>query len=69
MYGHLSAGGADAPRVEASQLLAVSNTPPQITDIAPLSGQTVNNDRPSIYATFRPPTGVGVNPASVYDQA
>jgi hypothetical protein len=64
VYGHLSVGGADAPRVEAAALLAVSNTPPQITDIAPLGGQSVNNDRPSIYATFRTPTGVGVDPAS-----
>jgi hypothetical protein len=65
VYGHLAAGGAAAPRSVASSLLAVSNTPPQITDIAPLSGQNVNNDRPSIYATFRAPTGVGVNPSSV----
>jgi hypothetical protein len=64
VYGHLTAGGADAPRAEAPALLAVSNTPPQITDIAPLNGQSVNNDRPSIYATFRTPTGVGVNTAS-----
>jgi hypothetical protein len=63
-YGHLSVGGTDAPRLEAPSLLAVSNTPPQITDIAPLNGQSVNNDRPSIYATFSAPTGVGVNPAS-----
>jgi len=64
VYGHLSAGGADAPRAEAPTLLAVSSTPPQIVEIAPLNGQTVNNDRPSIYATFRAPTGVAINPAS-----
>ena len=64
VYGHLSAGGNDAPRAEAPQLLAVSSTPPQIVDIAPFSGQTVNNDRPSIYATFRAPTGVTINPSS-----
>jgi hypothetical protein len=45
-------------------LLAVSNTPPQITDIAPLGGQSINNDRPSIYATFRAPTGIGVDSSS-----
>lgn len=64
VYGHLSAGGSDAPRAEAPTLLAVSSTPPQIVDIAPLNGQSVNNDRPSIYATFRTPTGVGINPDS-----
>jgi hypothetical protein len=64
VYAHLSAGGADAPRAEAPTLLAVSSTPPQIVDIAPLDGQSVNNDRPSIYATFRTPTGVGINPSS-----
>lgn len=64
VYGHLSAGGADARRAEAPTLLAVSSTPPQIVDIAPLNGQFVNNDRPSIFATFRTPTGVGINPAS-----
>lgn len=64
VYGHLSAAGADAPRAEAPALLAVSSTPPQIIDIAPLNGQSVNNDRPSIYATFRTPTGVTINPSS-----
>jgi copper amine oxidase-like protein len=64
VYAHLSAGGAAAPRAEAPSLLAVSSTPPQIVDIAPLNGQSVNNDRPSIYATFRAPTGVGINPSS-----
>jgi hypothetical protein len=64
VYGHLSAGGAEAARAEAPGMLAVSSTPPQIVDIAPLNGQSVNNDRPSIYATFRAPAGVGINPTS-----
>ncbi len=64
VYGHLAAGGAVAPRVEAQSLLAVSSTPPQIVDIAPLNGQNINNDRPSIYATFSAPTGVGINPST-----
>ena len=64
VYGHLSAAGADAPRAEAPTLLAVSSTPPQIVDIAPLNGQSVNNDRPSIYATFRTPTGVTIDPST-----
>lgn len=64
VYGHLDDGGATAPRAEAPSMLAVSSTPPQIVDIAPLNGQSVNNDRPSIYATFRAPTGVGINASS-----
>lgn len=64
VYGHLNVGGTDAPRAEASQLVAVTTTPPQIVDIAPANGQTVNNNRPSIYATFRSPTDVGINPSS-----
>lgn len=64
VYAHLSAGGSDAPRAEAPTLLAVSSTPPQIVDIAPLNGQSVNNDRPSIFATFRTPTGIDINPDS-----
>jgi len=64
VYGHLTAGGTAAPRAEAPTLLAVSSTPPQIVDIAPLNGQSVNNDRPSIYATFTAPTGVSINPSS-----
>jgi hypothetical protein len=64
VYGHLAAGGAVAPRADAPTMLAVSSTPPQIVDIAPLNGQSVNNDRPSIYATFSAPTGVGINPSS-----
>lgn len=65
LYGHLSAGGTDAPRAETATLLAVSNAPPQIVDVAPNGGQSVNNNRPSIYATFRVPTGIGVDAASV----
>ena len=64
VYGHLSAGGTDAPRAQAPTLLAVSSAPPQVIDIAPLNGQIVNNDRPSIYATFRTVTGVGINPST-----
>jgi hypothetical protein len=65
VYGHLTVAGTDAPRAEAATLLAVSNAPPQIVDVAPLGGQTVNNNEPSIYATFRVPSGAGVDPASV----
>jgi len=65
VYGHLVVGGSDAPRAEASQLIAVTTTKPQIDEIAPPGGQTVNNDRPSIYATYRSPTDVGINASSV----
>ncbi len=65
VYGHLVVGSSEAPRAEASQLVAVTTTKPQIVDIAPPNGQTVNNNKPSIYATYRSPTDVGINPSSV----
>jgi hypothetical protein len=65
VYGHLTVGTTDAPRAEAAQLVAVTTTPPQIVDIAPPGGQMVNNNKPSIYATYRSPTDVGINPSSV----
>jgi hypothetical protein len=65
VYGHLSVGGSDAPRAEAAQLVAVTTTLPQIVDIAPPGGATVNNNKPSIYATYRSPTDAGINPSSV----
>lgn len=65
VYGHLAAGGSEAPRVQADQLVAVSTTPPQVVDLAPGVNQTINNNRPSIFATFRAPTGVEIDPASV----
>jgi hypothetical protein len=65
IYGHLSVGAAAAPRVVAQNLIAVSTTPPQVTDVAPPFGQTVNNSKPSIYATYSSPTDVGINPSIV----
>jgi hypothetical protein len=65
VFGYLSVNGAAAPRSTAATTIAVSNTPPQIIETAPSSGQTVNNDQPSIYATFRSPVDVGINPSSV----
>jgi hypothetical protein len=65
IYGHLSANGSTAPRAQAPTLIAVSTTPPQITDIAPSSGQNINNNQPSIFATFTSPTGIEINPSSV----
>jgi hypothetical protein len=63
--GHLVVGGTAAPRVAASTPIAVSNTPPQIVDIAPDPAQTVNNDQPSIFATFRSPVDVDINASNV----
>lgn len=65
VYGHLDVNGTDAPRIQAPSLLAVSTTPPSITDFAPPSGETVNNATPSIFATFNSPTNIGINPSSV----
>jgi hypothetical protein len=65
VYGHLDANGTSAPRMAAPTLIAVSTTPPAITDFAPPAGQTVNNTTPSIFATFSSPTNVGINPSTV----
>jgi len=65
VYGHLSAGGSEAPRAEAPTLIAVATTQPQITDIAPPGGMVVNNNKPSIYATYRSPTDVGIDVSRV----
>jgi len=65
VYGHLTVGTVEAPRAEAAQLVAVTTTPPQIVDIAPSNGQVVNNNKPSIYATYRSPTDVGIDVSKV----
>jgi hypothetical protein len=65
VYGHLDVNGTAAPRIEAPALIAVSTTPPTITDFAPPGGQTVNNSTPSIFATFNSPTNIGINPSTV----
>ncbi len=65
VFGHLAAGGVEAPRAESQTLVSASTIPPTIGDVAPPNGQTVNNPRPSIYATFGSPTDVGINPSSV----
>jgi hypothetical protein len=64
VYGNLRVGSATAPRAQAQTLVAVATTPPQIVDIAPTNGATVNNARPSIYATYRTPTDAGINPST-----
>lgn len=65
IVGHLVAGGVEAPRAQAAGLVAITTAPPQIVEIAPTHGTTVNNSRPSIYATYRSPTDIGINPSSV----
>jgi hypothetical protein len=65
VYGRLSFGGGIAPRAEASSTLSAATIPPQIPEVAPLPGESVNNVRPSIYATFVAPSAVAVNASSV----
>lgn len=64
VFGHLNVNGVDAPRAQAATTLSIVTLPPQITDVAPIPNQSVNNPRPSIYATFTVPTDVPINPGS-----
>jgi hypothetical protein len=65
VYGHLNVGGVDAPRADALGTLSAATTPPQITEVAPSPGQTVDNPRPNIYATYLAPAQISINPSSV----
>ncbi len=65
IYGHLSLMRVDAPRAQAKQLVSAATSPPQITEIAPPGGQTVNNPKPSVFATYNSPAEVGIDTASV----
>jgi hypothetical protein len=65
VYGHLTVGANAAPRAVAPTQLSAATTPPAITDVAPPPNQTVNNSRPSIYATFAAPTDIPINTSSV----
>jgi hypothetical protein len=65
VYGRLTVGAAAAPRVEAARSLSATTTPPNIGEVAPPPGQTVNNSRPSIYATYNAPTEIAINVSSV----
>jgi len=64
VYGHLTVGGV-AATLEAVNKISAATIAPQITDIAPSGGQVVNNNKPSIYATFAAPTDLGIDPRSV----
>jgi hypothetical protein len=63
ILGRLNAHGVDAPQAVSKATVSVSTQPPGIVDFAPDDGNTVNNPRPSIYATFSAGT-VDVNPSS-----
>jgi len=65
VYGRLSVGPSVAPRTQAAQTLSAASTPPTIGEVAPPSGQTVNNRRPSIFATFAAPTEIAINVSSI----
>jgi hypothetical protein len=65
IFGHLSLGSGQAPRAEAAGLLSAATTPPQIPDIAPPLGQTVDNPRPNVYATFVTPAQIPINISSI----
>ncbi|HET7814339.1 MAG TPA: hypothetical protein VFL13_08180 [Candidatus Baltobacteraceae bacterium] len=52
LFGHLTVDGTDAPVTESSATLSVATEPPGIVDSAPDNGDTVNNVRPAVYATF-----------------
>jgi hypothetical protein len=65
VFGRLTVATAQAPRKEAAARLSAVTTPPAIVDIAPASGQTINNPRPSIYATFNSPLDVGIDAGSI----
>jgi len=64
VYARLTAGNSDAPRTEAAQTLSAATTPPAIGEVAPPPGQTVNNTRPSIFATYSAPTEIAINASS-----
>ena len=65
VYGKLTVGTNAAPRVAAPQTLSATTTPPAIAEVAPTPGQTINNRRPSIFATYEAPTAIGINTSSV----
>ncbi len=65
VYGKLTVGTSAASRVEAAQTLSATTTPPAIVEVAPTPGQTINNRRPSIFATYEAPTAIGINTSTV----
>jgi hypothetical protein len=65
IYATLSIGASTAPRVQAAETLSAATTPPAIGEVEPSPGQTVNNVRPSIFATYSAPTDIPINLSSI----
>jgi hypothetical protein len=65
VYGPVSVAEIAAPRTEAAQTLSAATTPPAIGEVAPPQGQTVNNSRPSIFATYSAPTEIAIDQSTV----
>ena len=65
VIGKLSLGNVHANAVTAPIAFSAATLPPQVIETAPRDGQTVNNTRPSIYASFETPTGIGIDPNSI----
>jgi Copper amine oxidase N-terminal domain/Bacterial Ig-like domain/Domain of unknown function (DUF5666) len=65
VYVELGVGGSLAPRGQATQTLSAATIPPAIGEVAPPSGEVVNNSRPSIFATYSAPTEIAINQSSV----
>lgn len=63
VFGHLTVGGAAAPRAQSTGGISVASQPPVVAEFAPDSGATVNDDRPSIFVTFAG-SSVPVSPSS-----
>lgn len=63
IFAHLNVHGTDAAPAESQTTVSVSTEAPGVSDFAPDNGATVNQSRPSIYATFAAGT-VDVNPSS-----
>ena len=65
VYGKLALGSGPSAKLEAAQSLSATTVAPTIGEIAPPQGQTVNNVRPSIYATFGTPSGIPISLGSI----
>jgi hypothetical protein len=65
VYAHLVVGEVSAPRAQARQRLTTLTTTPLIGDFAPRPQASVNDRRPTIYATFSSPAEDGIDTRSV----
>ena len=65
IYGHLVVGGVAAPRAQSDRRLTTLTTPPLIDDFAPRPQTTVDDRRPTVYATFSTPTQGAIDQQSV----